>query len=257
LIGDCLKTFGQPHRAIAWFERMAQWGNRPADDAWMIGDCWADLVDDERAEANYRRVSELHPELPQGWLGICRLRLLKSDFAGARATLAHHSPSYTNHSYTKQMAAQVEFFGRNFAEADTLYSQLAATDFGAGGAFYGATSYQSVLGHLRRTNGDEKGARALEDALHKEMEALRDRPHHPEILYRVAAIQSSLGQVAEALSNLQGSFANGWLDYRSLSLDPRFDSIRQTKVYQDIFDGMKQRVGSLRLAAYRNQILLH
>jgi tetratricopeptide (TPR) repeat protein len=250
LIGDSLKMLGQPHRAIAWFEKMAEWGRRPADDAWMIGDCWADLGDDERAEANYRRVSELNPELPQGWLGICRLRLLRGDFQGASAILAEHSLQNLEHTYTKQMAAQIAFFARDFFEAQKMYSQLAATDTVGGGTFYGAVSYASVVGFLRIRNSDEQGGRQiLVAALTAEHEALHEAPHHPEVLYRVAAIESSLGEVEAAVGHLREASKYGWLDFRSLAIDPRFDRLRETALFQEILRVIETEVTRLRLAA--------
>jgi len=250
LIGDSLKTLGQPHRAIGWFEKMADWGRRPAEDAWMIGDCWADLGDDERAEANYRRVSELNPELPQGWLGICRLRLLASDFAGARAILVEQSPHYANHPYTKQMAAQVEFFARNFLDAEKLFEELAGSDPEGGGTFYGAVSYQSALGFLRSARGDrDTGREMLERSLTNELQLLERSPNHPEIAYRLAAISSALGRPGPALAYLRNAITNGWVDYRSIVLDPRFDKIRTTEDYSKIVSGMQNRVAALRLSA--------
>jgi serine/threonine protein kinase/tetratricopeptide (TPR) repeat protein len=246
LIGDSLKMLGQPHRAIAWFEKMAQWGRRPADDAWMIGDCWADLGDDARAEASYRHVSELNPDLPQGWLGICRLRLLAGDFAGARAILAEQSPHYPNHSYTKQMAAQVEFFARNFSGAEKLFEELASSDREGGGTFYGAVGYQSALGFLRSARGDrETGKEILERSLTNELQLLKRSPNHPEIAYRLAAITSALGRSESALAYLHNAVSNGWIDYRSLSLDPRFDQIRTFRGYEELLDSMTKHVASL------------
>jgi tetratricopeptide (TPR) repeat protein len=253
-IGDTLKALGQPDRALAWFERMAQWRRRPAEDSWMIGDCWADLADDERAEANYRRVSDLNPDLPQGWLGICRIRCLNKDFAASRAILSQHSSHYGDHVYTEQMAAQVEFFARNLPEAAKLYTELSSQELDGGGAFYGATSYRSAIGRLRLADGDEVGGNhILKEALDKELRSLQQAPHHPEILYRIAAIESSLGHIDEALARLQEAFSRGWLDYRSMNFDPRFDRIRETATYQEIFDGMRKHVASLRLIASKQR----
>ena len=249
-IGHVLKALGQPERALIWFEKMAQWRQRPAEDSWMIGDCWSDLVEDERAEQNYRRVAELNPELPQGWLGICRLRSLNGDFAGARALLAQHSSSYQDHVYTKQITAQVEFFARNTPEAERLYKELADQDPDGGGGFYGATSYRSALGRLQFATGNkDRGERILKEALEKESQLLGQAPHHPEILYRIAAIESSLGHIETAATRLGEAFSNGWIDYRSLEMDPRFDGLRPNSSYQEIFGRMRKHVASLRLEA--------
>jgi len=249
-IGDTLKALGRPDRALVWFDKMAQWRRRPAEDSWMIGDCWSDLVDDERAEKNYRRVVDLNPDLPQGWLGICRLRCLNKDFAAARAILAEHSPHYGDHTYTKQMAAQMAFFSHSFTEAEKLYTDLAAQEPDGGGAFYGAISYRSALGRLRIVSGaHDDGTRILNEALEKELQSLRKAPNHPEILYRLAAIESSLNKIEVALARLREAFAKGWIDYRSMDLDPRFDPVRESQAYREIFYGMRKHVASLSLKA--------
>ena len=92
--------------------------------------------------------------------------------------------------------------------------------------------------------------RILEAALSKELENLRSAPTHPEILYRLAAIESSLGQVDSALSHLRQAFEEGWLDFRSLDLDPRFDGVRSNARYQEIFGSMAARVASLRAESH-------
>lgn len=246
-IGNILKVIGQPHRAIAWFEKMAQWRRRPAEDSWMIGDCWADLGDDERAEANYHLVFDLNPDLPQGWLGLCRLRCLRQEFAAARELVSQHSHNYRDHFYSKQMVAQVEFFARNFSQAEKLYKELAVRDADGGGAFYGAISFQSALGRLRLTQGDEeKGKEILERALDKETQALRSAQAHPETLYRVAAIESSLGKIDDAIIHLRAASLCGWLDYRSMNADPRFDLLREDNRYKELSEAMRTRVATLK-----------
>jgi tetratricopeptide (TPR) repeat protein/tRNA A-37 threonylcarbamoyl transferase component Bud32/TolB-like protein len=253
LIGNSLKTLGEPHRAIIWYEKMASWGRRPAENAWMIGDCWADLADDERAEANYRHVSELNPELPQGWLGICRLRLLQGDFAAAQTIFSTHFKQSGNHPYTKQMAAQVAFFSRNFDEAERLYSELATNGAADGGTFYGAVTYESALGLLQLVRRNMDGNNLLHQALQTELKRPEQSTAHPENLYRLAAIESCLGDSASALRYLQKAFENGWLDYRSTDLDPRFHNIRTSEEYSNILKGMQDRVAALRLSAQTQQ----
>jgi hypothetical protein len=41
---------------------------------------------------------------------------------------------------------------------------------------------------------------------------------------------------------LRAAAAAGWLDYRSLQLDPRFDGIRNDSRYQKTFETMASRV---------------
>ena len=213
----------------------------------MIADCLSDLLDDDNAAAIYRRVWTLLPEQPEGWMGLCRLALLQKDFATAHRISSENWQRYRDFVFSEEMAAQVEFFSRNFAEAQKLYEDLAAKDPNGGGEFYGAVSYQSALGRLRLEAGDEKtGRQILDSSLAKELEALRSVPSHPEILYRIAAIESSLGKVEPAMEHLHAAMKAGWIDYRSLELDPRFDAISTLAPFKEILQTLATRVASLR-----------
>jgi hypothetical protein len=48
-----------------------------------------------------------------------------------------------------------------------------------------------------------------------------------------------------SLSHLRQAVALGWLDYRSLNLDPRFDSLRGPE-FQTIIDDLSAKVADLR-----------
>jgi len=247
LTGSLWRILGHPDKALAWFTIMAQWQRRPAEDIWIIGDCWSDLGDDAKAEAIYRRASELNPQLPDGWVGLCHLKLLNGDFEGARALCSENKNRHPESVYPRQMAAQVEFFSRNFPEAERLYEELLATDPGGGAHFYGATSYQSVLGRLRlRARNREAGNTLLTAAAQKEIAALSLAFDHPEILYRLAAIDASQGKIDDAVGHLIAARNAGWLDYRSMRLDPRFDAIRSDPRFQQVSIGMEEAVKQLR-----------
>ena len=93
---------------------------------------------------------------------------------------------------------------------------------------------------------DDAAREILQRSLADEKVALEQAPNHPQILYRLAAIEASLGEVDSSLTYLTRAFASGWLDYRSLALDPRFDRIRGEVRYQKLFEAMVTRVASLR-----------
>jgi len=242
-VANTLRALGDPVRAAAWFQ--ATKGNRPAVSDFMVADCLVDLTDDERAAALYRRTWTLLPEHPEGWIGLCRLALLQKDFAAAHKISSDNWQRYRDFAFSEQMAAQVEFFSRNFTEAEKLYQELAGKEPNGGGSFYGAVSYQSALGRLHLAAGDEKtGRRILEDTHAKELDALRLAPNHPEILYRLAAIESCLSRVEPALEHLRAATEAGWIDYRSMELDPRFDALHQEPRFRQIFEAMVTRVAS-------------
>jgi serine/threonine protein kinase/tetratricopeptide (TPR) repeat protein len=253
LVGDISKMLGQPGTALMWFGRLTQGEKPPAYNFWMIGDCWADLGEDNRAEEAYHRVSEVRPELPEGWLGSCRLRLLQRDFDGARKLAFENHARYLQFSYSEQMTAEVEFFARNFARAADIYRNLIRTNPDGGGSFYGAVSYQSALGRIEAATGRAmEGRRRLSECLAKEIDALGVSPNQPEILYRIAAIESSLGEKFAAVEYLRRAVAAGWVDYRSLALDPRFDAITNHPQFQLVLTNLRKNVGGLRRATLEN-----
>ncbi len=244
---NILKTLGRPDQAIPWCRLAARRASRPGFNEFTIGDCWADLADDDSAAASYRRAEDLFPERPEGWMGLSRLALLRKDFAAARKIASENWMRHRDFTYAQEMVAQVDFFSRNFTAAQARYEELVAKDPKGGGGFYGGVSYQSALGWMRLEVGDKQGGREiLQQALEEEKKSLQSKPQHPEILYRVAAIEASLGALEPALSSLAQATQAGWIDYRSLAVDPRFDSVREHPRYKEIYDSMATRVVSLR-----------
>jgi tetratricopeptide (TPR) repeat protein len=237
-----LRMLGEPGRAVAWY-MLSKDGRPGANDLWGIADCFADLSEDDKAATEYRRIAMLFPELPEGWMGLCRLALLQKNFAVARKIASENWQRYRDFIFSEQMAAQVEFFGRSFSEAEKLYAELAARDPNGGGTFYGCVSYQSALGRLRLAAGDQaNGTRILKQALAKEQESLRSAARHPSILYRIAAIEASLGKVDSAFDHLRAAAEAGFVDYRSAVIDPRFDSMATHAEFKTILQSIQSKL---------------
>ncbi|HEY1770566.1 MAG TPA: protein kinase [Chthoniobacterales bacterium] len=243
LMGNVERARGRPDIALRWYSIAERWQGRPGGGVSAIGDAWAELAQDDRATEMYSRMAALHPELPEGWMGLCRLNLLEQNFSTARKFYQDNQKTYSQFPYTTQIAAQVEFFSRNFVEAEKLYRTMEQTDPGGGGSFYGAVDYESALGRIRLAAGDRTEALAL---LHRRLEVEKQPTQNSEMLYRLAAVESCLNEIAPALQYLRAAGDAGWVDYRSLALDPRFDSIRQDARFSRISEAMATRVASLR-----------
>ena len=155
-VAENLRAIGQPARAVAWYRLARKKEIRPGANEHMLGDCLTDLADDDQAAAAYRRAASLLPEQPEGWIGLCRLALLQKDFVAARNISSANWTRYREFLFSEEMAAQVEFFSRNFSEAERLYQELASRDPNGGGSFFGAISYQSAIGRLRLAANDDK-----------------------------------------------------------------------------------------------------
>jgi tetratricopeptide (TPR) repeat protein len=249
-VATTTKITGRPDLSLRWHDLAKRIQEHPADYEFSMGDCWADLDDNEKAENTYRRVSALHPDLPEGWVGSCRLRMLQGDFAGARNVYGDKLAKFVEFPFATQMAAEVEFFARNWPEAERLYRALADADPTGGTDFYGLVTFQSALGRLCQLAGDkETGDAILERCLTVATQAFKAAPHNPDILYRLAAVESSLGRRESALEHLRAAFEAGRLDHRSLKLDPRFDAINGDPQFIRLCAAMATRVASLRAAA--------
>jgi len=248
-VGRIYYDLGRPDRALRWFQlarsRYRHGGEYDND----IGDSWAALGDYEKARTAYQRAIDLHPERSQPWIGMARLYLLNTEFAKARAFCRQNRSLHQEAIEGAQLAAQIEFFSRNFTEAQRLYRELKQTDQDGGGAFYGNVSYGSALGRLGIVQAHSPNARIiLEECLTKEMHQLEIASDNPDILYRISAIESSLGRNESALQHLEAAVAAGWIDYRSLSLDPRFDNVAEDVRFQRMLGRLKLRVEDLRRA---------
>ena len=248
-VGDLTKALGRPDVALRWhaFGKIIQ--QHPSDYEFTMADCWADLAADEKAEQIYQRVSALHPDLPEGWIGMCRLRLLEGNFPAARQIYQDNLGAFTQFPLATQMAAEVEFFSRNWPEAERFYRALADNDPDGGAEFFGAVSFRSALGRLRQLAGARDAAEAvLTSCLESATAAFQRAPNNPNVLYRLAAIEASLAQKDSALTHLRHAYECGWIDYRSLRLDPRFDGVREGEAFEQICKEMAARVASMRAA---------
>lgn len=249
-IGFTLDFLGRPHRALSWHEVAAQLTTKPGDADASIGDSWAKLVDDERAERAYNRATELRPQANYGVVGVARLRMLQGNFEAARE-ICRRMPQAGGD--LAEIAAQIEFFDRRFDTAVELYRALNRVHPYGGGPFYGAMSYCSAAGRAKQALGEMAEARRLlEDCIMRERANMEREPENPEAVYRLAAVEASLGMTEVALGHVRQAVAMGWVDYRSLEMDPRFDALRGPE-FQTIIRELSARVADMRKEASANK----
>jgi serine/threonine protein kinase/tetratricopeptide (TPR) repeat protein len=244
-VGMTLDVLGHPDHALSWYGLVRQLSGPPGDVEGHIGDCLVKLCDDERAQRAYERADELQPDRYQGLIGMCHLRLLQGDVAEARELSRRLTHDGLDEG--QQIAAQIEFFARKFDVAEKLYGELLEKDKDGGGTFYGALTFQSALGRAKQAIGDMPGGnRLLKICLVKETAAAEHEPTNPEALCRLAAVEASLGMSDSSLQHLHKATNLGWLDYRSLARDPRFDSLRQNADFQAIIKDLAIKVAAMR-----------
>jgi serine/threonine protein kinase/tetratricopeptide (TPR) repeat protein len=239
---------GRPDKAIKWYVRAKASQQRTADFDYLLGDCWADLQNDEEARRAYESAATFQPDQPDGWLGLARLKLLNGDSNGARQLCRAELLHYPDSPVARQFAALLEFFTRHYGEAGHLYQDLAKSDPVGGGrdGTYGAVDYRSAIARVKIESGKNSEARRLllevSDAAKWKLASAAD---DPETLYRLSAAEAMLGQTEASLNHLRAAIKEGWIDYRSTQLDPRFDSIRARLEFRTILSELAAYVASL------------
>jgi serine/threonine protein kinase/tetratricopeptide (TPR) repeat protein len=246
-VGMTLDVMGRPDRALRWYHVAAKLQGKPGEVEASIGDSWARLGDDEQALRAYDRALELQPGSSQGAVGKAYVYLLRGEVEAAREICLTRFRNTNDLGEMAQVAAQIEFFARNYAAAEELYTNLARIDAGGGGSFYGAITYQSALGRIKQALGSHNAAnRLLQESLEHERAMFNRQPGNSETAYRLAAVEAALNLSDVALQHLQQAAALGWIDYRSLQKDPRFDSLRSTPELKAFIDGLSARVAEMK-----------
>jgi hypothetical protein len=55
----------------------------------------------------------------------------------------------------------------------------------------------------------------------------------------------ALGETEKAFEALNRAVEAGWVDYRSMNLDPRFDAVRDTDAFRDIIARLTTKVQAM------------
>lgn len=243
------RMLGRPDKAIRWYEK-AKRSQQPASDYEnLIGDCFADVGLDAQAEQAYDSATQFRPDIAEGRVGRCRLKLLNREVELARGISISALSAYSTSPAAKRMRAMVEFFARDFPAAEALYEALAKEDpeGGSRSGFYGAVDYNSALARLYRERGDlTRSAALLEKSLRSAQTRLAKAPENAEAFYCLAAVGAIRGDAGACVAYLEASVRAGWIDYRSLQLDPRFDAVSGTPEFKNVISRLIAQVSELK-----------
>ncbi len=247
LLGDTYEQVGRPDLAIGWFEKGTRRQTQPffADN---VGNAWTDLGEYEKAEKAYKTVMIFKPDLPVGLLGLSRLELFRGDYESARKQCAQARGKYKDNPEPLMMAALIKFFSRDFSAAERLYREASTSDRSGGVEFTGSVRYLSAIGFIQKLSGvhAKEGEALLEEARALDEKELLSAPDNLRCLYSLAANYAALGDSEAATASLDKAIAAGWIDYRSMSLDPRFDSMRDTQTFKNILNRLTNKVQEMR-----------
>jgi Tfp pilus assembly protein PilF/TolB-like protein/tRNA A-37 threonylcarbamoyl transferase component Bud32 len=247
-IGNVQGQLGRPDLALRWYEKAVRRETRPGIYSEYIGRAWTDLGEELLAEKAFRAAMVFRPDLPGAEMGIARLALLKGDFGGAREQCESAQQKFPDDWELKLLQAEIEFYARRFEAAEQRYSELMARE-SAGKplmSFSAPIRFNAALGFIRNGRNDQvEGRRLLHEAQALDLNDLKTASDNPRLLYSLAAGHAALGETTQALEQLQCAVANGWIDYRALVLDPRFDSIRETSQFTELSSHLYNKVRSM------------
>ena len=247
LIGMAWRMQGRPDLALRWLQRSATRGQRPGMNAAAIGDAFTDMQEDESAEQAYNQRLEFWPDVPDAHVGLARLFMYQGDFVRAQKKCEEALARYPDHFYPRQMLGIVTLFGRDFSAAEAEYRKLVQRDRKGGTAFYCSTSNLSAFAFLRMRAGDvQEAEKLLAENIGNQTAALSTASTNRERLYDLAASHAILGRREECFDILNRACGAGWIDYRALSMDPRFDSVRGDQRFATVLRDLAQKTATLR-----------
>jgi serine/threonine protein kinase/tetratricopeptide (TPR) repeat protein len=247
ILGHSYDALGRPDLAILWYEKANRREKRDlyADN---IASAWLSLAEYAKAETLYRAAIISRSDLPVGDLGLITVALFRGDHEAARKQCEVVRANYKDNPEPVMMAAVVAFFSRNFVEADTFYREALAVNRAGGVEFLGSVRFLSALGFMQKASGIQasEGKTLLDEARALDEKEVSSAPESPERLYSLAATFAALDDSEAAITGLNKAVAAGWIDYRSIEFDPRFDSLRDTQAFKDTLTGLTNKVQKMR-----------
>ncbi|HYJ03523.1 MAG TPA: protein kinase [Chthoniobacterales bacterium] len=247
IVGYVHEVLGRPDLAVSWLDKATRRETQPvyADN---LGDAWTALGEYKKAEEAFRIASVFRPDLPVGPLGIARLMVFRGEYEQARKACDDARQKYKDNPQPLVMAALIEFFGRDFPAAEKFYQEASVSDRAGGVNFPGSIRFLSAIGFIRQTTGinPDAGKTLLEQARALDEKELLATPDNPRHLYSLAATYAALGDGAAATVALEKAIAAGWIDHRSMTLDPRFDSLRSTRAFTDTLNRLISKLAHMK-----------
>ena len=242
-IGNLWMTVGQPQFALPWAKAAAELDPTMTGSWSLAADAYLDLGMDQEAETCYQRALQISPTWMTSHCGLMHLYLLEGDYARANQEYEVARSIDADSLLPLHLKAQVELFSGHAFEAEGLFRQLLARMRTGYVSYYGGMSYLSALGYLCRQAGNQIEG----DAFLREAAELHVSSEGPAGIYDLAAIRAIEGRKADAFALLRQAVAAGWVDYRSLHLDPRFTTISREVQFAELQEELRRRVETMRV----------
>jgi len=104
-------------------------------------------------------------------------------------------------------------------------------------------NYLTALARIRIQEGDVAAGRILAERCVTDLSARE--PRDSETFYSLAAAETLFGRNETAVKFLRSAIDNGWVDHRWLTLDPRFDSLRNDPSFSGMLGELASRVRAI------------
>jgi tetratricopeptide (TPR) repeat protein len=245
-VGNAVADLGRPDLALKWYEKARRRQPRPGLYSEYIGDALSELGQVSGAESAFRNAIIFRPDLPGAMIGLGRLAVFRGDFESARRQCRDAQSRFSDDWELQLFAAEIEFFAHNYEAATPLYQKLIAKRRNGEPDFSGAIRFLSAIGFIYSVTGQpSEGQSLLVEARSYDLRQLEVAPDNPRLLYSLAATEAALKQPNSALEKLQDAVDNGWIDHRSLLRDPRFDAIRDTPRFKEIYLHLRNKMESM------------
>ena len=214
------------------------------DSTFLRGQYWRGLDRLGRLQQGreaYNTAAIFQPDLPVSAIGLSRIELFRGEFDRARVRCEGAREKYKSNPQLLMMAAQIECLSCNFGPAGrNLYSKLMKGDHAGGVGYPGSVRFLSAIASIHATRGVPDAKALLHEALMLDNKEVSAAPDNPARLYSLAADYAALGEEYIVAQSARYAMAARWIDYRSMTLDPRFDAVRATPGFQQAIVHLQQ-----------------
>lgn len=233
---------GRYDEAVHWLGEAQRRDPRSGYRAMELGGAYWELGEDERAEQWYARARELGFQGPflaalQAFDAVRRGEQDRADTLLAR----HPDARYATHA-----AGVLAGFAGRWNRARTSFEGLYHQAPEARLILWGPTVRTSYALALERTGDGGRAASLLDESLHSAQQEWERGIEDPAVPMEIAMIHAWRGEKADAYDWLERAYAAGERRYRTLRLEPAFESFRNDARFQRLLGRMRADVQRMR-----------
>ncbi len=239
-IGAAYEMVGRPDEALPWAKKANAINPTNSVIMSMVGSIYLDLGEDAQARTYLNRSLELQPDLTNAHWSLASLEFLEGHTERAITRSMNLLKSVPDEPASILLAATVYFFAKDFTQAQQYFEKELAMTAPESGS-YNQLAY--IYARLGRTKDSRK---MLELNIEETLKWLARGDEGPNSRMGLAISYKLRGDDAEAYKWVHESIRAGWTDYRMVPFDPLFDSFRSDKEFNEIVDGVRDKMTEMR-----------